>query len=303
MVRYFGSYKINLDETLDIRVGTNPIPDDMWAEYERVTAVLAELHPIISSFECATRNGVALLAEVAALHERVQTNHVRASWHVEFVAEASFALSQRVSNFVSSLSACVDHTRSHLKKTYGKASRQFQAFEADIARLSATQFSFRFIGVLRNYTVHQGIPVSNVNLNATRDAGGAFRLHFVFSVERDAILRNASRKITPDLRREIEALDPYIDLLPLLEQQMEWNRELFGGIIQREQARLLECSRYFKILRERLGFPEDEVWVIWVRDQVRSGPPTSHTPIPFGTLEWITRLLIARGPSSPIPRG
>jgi hypothetical protein len=298
--RYFGSYKINSDETLDARVGEKSIPSEVWDEYQGITRVLIDVHPIVSVYECVTRNGQALFSAIEAIHEEIMTGKAQSNWRTDFVYEVFFTLNQHVANFISSTRAFIDHAEGHLKRTFGENSPEFRNFKQGTAGLYDSHFSYRFLYHIRNYTLHRDLPVSNVNLNGTRDDAGKLKLDITVRLDRDMLLSHFDR-LKDQMRREVEALEPQIDLVPMLREQIDWNRELFLRAAEPWKDGILNCSRYFDTLQRRLGLPADEAWVIWEGERRQNAPPGNYTPIPFGNLERIVRLLLVRGPSSALP--
>jgi hypothetical protein len=131
--RYFGSYKINSDETLDARVGEKSIPSEVWDEYQGITRVLIDVHPIVSVYECVTRNGQALFSAIEAIHEEIMTGKAQSNWRTDFVYEVFFTLNQHVANFISSTRAFIDHAEGHLKRTFGENSPEFRNFKQGTA--------------------------------------------------------------------------------------------------------------------------------------------------------------------------
>lgn len=65
-------------------------------------------------------------------------------------------------NFLTSASALTDHTRNHVRRVYGTHSF-FREYEKEVQRLFLTGLP-RFVGDLRNFTLHYSLPLSKARI-------------------------------------------------------------------------------------------------------------------------------------------
>lgn len=297
-MRYFGSYKIEADESLSATVSTEPIADNVWAAYEKADAALARAYPILSAFECAARNYMRLLEVQWELRDKIDSSLLASSWGPQYVLECFLVMNQHVINFVSSSRSFIEHVEGHLKRTFGPESAEWVGFRDHTRSLYDTHFSYRFVYALRNFAIHRELPLSNAGVTRKRDeASGSFSLVHSFTVDRDGVLERGKDHFNATLRGDLRSQPAEFDLLPLLEEQDQWNRALLKGAIERQGKELKNAHQFLGELKAHLRLPDDEVPVVWEGEE---RPPLRHSPIPFNAIERINRLYEQNGPSWPI---
>lgn len=68
-------------------------------------------------------------------------------------------------NFITSLKVFMEHLENRLRKKYGKDSIQVQKFKKITNRNYDQYFSYRLFIRLRNYSIHYGYPIQNINFS------------------------------------------------------------------------------------------------------------------------------------------
>jgi hypothetical protein len=300
MVYRFGSYKINPDGTMDLKISRDSIRNDVLEEYRNKSRILIDLQPVTIDYDCVSRNRDALFETIIALRNDRQLAHMPLAGAEKFLDDAINRMNQHVNNFLASTRAFIDHAKTRLERRFGGNSPEVSAFKQDTSCLFDSHFSYRFLYSLRDYGTHCDLPVMNANVGAAYDEAGSFRSEVAFMVDRDRILSefNLKRRV----RQDVKLQEPMINLIPLIEEQAEWNRQLFKGMLERQKDNLLESHKYMNILRgilqKNFEVAPDEVPVIWEGSGFPSEGVQRIELIPFAHVERMVRLLMSRGPTS-----
>jgi hypothetical protein len=157
---------------------------------------------------------LAKQAEVLADH--VHLNEVLRSKIV-------LGINRRLRSFLTEFRLFLDHAEAKLKRRYGHQSEQVRAFKAATSRHFDNSFAYRFVYGLRNYAIHEDLPINAISLSGgegefdPEDPASHNRL-FV-GVSRDALL-TSSRGWRAEVKPGLEKLPPNFELEPLIKEAM-----------------------------------------------------------------------------------
>jgi hypothetical protein len=310
--KYFGKFSVTQGGT-GFSFDQNPIEEDELKEYDKIVSLIIDLRVFMLGYECARQNWTALGQAMDGLRQQILSAHFATS-PVDFSLDTLITMNQHIVNYIISSRTFIEHSESHIKRTYGETSQQYLELKAEQSRFYDSHFSYRFNYILRNYIVHRDLPISRAEISITRSStcNDDFTATPVFVINLlDMFNNHVKKKYTKPVRNEffakceeLKARNYELDILPVLADQETWNKELFRWMVMYERERIIECASYMNVLAKMLwdGFQigENEVPVIWeTRDDFRPGDKIGadqrvslrQHPIPFAELTRLQRLL------------
>ena len=140
-------------------------------------------------------------AELSARPMHIYTD----AYHVE--------ANRHIMNYLSSAGAFIDITESQQKPRMGRKSAEWLRLEAFIAQFKLSSFGLRFVLGLRNYALHQHLPLGEFNYAAgLKDGIKNKRLTATFRTK-DLL---TDRMWSKELREEIASKGESIDVYPVI---------------------------------------------------------------------------------------
>ena len=137
-----------------------------------------------------------------------------------------------IMNFLSSIQTFLDHTETKFKRKYGVESIETVRFKKFISNIYDSDFSYRFIYKLRNYTQHCGMPIGDISSHSvginedTKETKES--LHILFN--RDELLENYDGRGT-FVREELKKQQPKFDINSHIDKAMKHVEEIKKEII------------------------------------------------------------------------
>ena len=183
-------------------------------------------------------------------------------------------------NWLNATRLFLDHEQTWLTRRYGKESRELAVFKDAQAAAFDGSLAYRFLYVLRNYTTHCGLPLSQVSLQepSPDDTAQGLSQRIVFSLDRDDLLSrfNWGKHVTPDLR----ALPVTFELLPLIHEAMPHFDAIMETIIRIDIHEAIAAVSAFAPYMERVAAFDDHPCLL----RITPGFNISPMPIPVDTL-------------------
>ena len=257
---------------------------------DSITKVLFEVEPIVYAYEIAANNHREIHDKLAENNAKLEEILNRTMSPNYFLFDCVIAAAQKLTNFLSSTSAFLDHTETLISRTYGDKSSEILAWNHERNTLHSKKFSYRFLYELRNFSQHINIPLSSMNVTGKRGSqDDPLIFETTLLVLRDKLLAESFN--WKSVRPEIESQSKQFDLLPLVDDHFESMQQLCLAAIQLQSSRLQECVRYLETWIRLLKLPVDAIPVIFVGESKSpDNPPSDMEYIPVTQLTRIQKI-------------
>jgi hypothetical protein len=123
-------------------------------------------------------------------------------------------LNRLILNLLSSIRTYLDHSETRLKRSYGNNSDEFLYFKKLTSEAFDSDFAYRFLSKLRNYSQHCGLPSGSISIHSDAE-GDKLTLYLV----RDSLLKQFD-SWGAIVKPELEKQDEKFDILPLIESKV-----------------------------------------------------------------------------------
>lgn len=274
---------------MDFVVHKKNVGADVLVELHEIISVVFNLQPILISLEIIERNHLELIAALEA-HQRT-LNNLATSNEVSIpqALEGVILSGQKISNFLSSASAFLAQTDRQLLILHGEDSPELNMWNERRKNLHASYFSYQFLYELRNYVQHRSLPLSNFNISGERSTENAPMIFKTgITILRDKLFDDGYdwKKI----KKEIQKQHIEFDLLPLTTEYLHCLRQLGLEALKLQNIKLVECARYFEVMRRTLKIPVDAVPVIFVGESInKHEPPSRFEIIPVEQFAYVLK--------------
>jgi hypothetical protein len=279
-IRRFGYFIPQPNGTLDIYVGVHVASEEVLAELHEVVSVVFNLQPIMLAYEVVEKNYREILELIEIYRSRLEGSKPGLPADISITIEGMISFSQKVTNFLSSTSAFLAQAEMQLRRVHGDDSSQLFMWNEKRRSLHASSFSYRFLYELRNFAQHRSIPFSNLNIAGERPSE---ELSMIFKVGiqifRDALLDDGYKwgKLLAEIRQQPQVFD----FLPMASEFLDCLRRLCILAARYQEARLVDCARYFDVVCKTLNIPSGAVPVLFIGEHQKGTPPSRHEIIPM----------------------
>jgi hypothetical protein len=283
-----GYYLMKPDGSMDAKVMGKALDVECIAEFEVVTKVVLDLIPVLRAFEVADLSHRELRVALEEVDGRLRNMFAAPLGGIPLIYDAETLVQQRVMAFLSSAKSFLDHTEATLTRVHGDGSPELRNFKTQTKRLYDENFSYRFMYELRIMSQHVAVPLSIFNVSMHRK-GGTGDLVYESELKLDrAHLLTTWTKWKPVVKRDIEQQLPQFDLLPLLDEELGWLRELCRGEFAARADSIRICLKYLSVLMRNIQPPPGAIPVLWVGESIVPGtPPPASEILP---LEQVSRI-------------
>lgn len=180
------------------------------------------------------------------------------SMRISHIEHMNLNINRYIMNFLSSVRIYLAHQETNLKKKNGKDSQKVKLFEKACNKAYDSNFSYRFLYKLRNYTQHFGMPVGEISLQESLgpDSGD---IHNSIEVKfnRDELLRYD--KWGKKLKSEIQELPTTFKITPHVTVMMKCIEKINFTLIEDDLPNLIKSAEYVKQLitdiKDKSGIP------------------------------------------------
>lgn len=193
-----------------------------------------------------------------------------------------------VFNMLTSYKFFIDSTDRHIKRRFGKESEEIKRFGILTHKFFDDYFSYRFLGKLRDYTVHSGFPINLIPFNAIADyinperMVGSMRLVVV----REEILKEKSY-LKAMVTKDISEMTEDIDVIPLIYELGQLIFKIEKYIYSLHQVYLEESISNLKMFAQKFKNDNNEVSIILNLKQIGRNISIKTITIPFDKIEEI----------------
>jgi hypothetical protein len=153
-------------------------------------------------------------------------------------------------NYLSSIRTFLDHIETKTKRKYGKDSGKSQNFKNITSYFFDTYFPYRFIYKLRNYSLHCGLPIDEVEVSVTKIAEDTFMPEYKIEFDSQELLANYSEwgKVKQDLmlKEKFSIFEIINDMIPIINELWQKIFELFEPELDAAILHLEEETGYLK---------------------------------------------------------
>ena len=258
---------------MDCKVLGKPLDSECVAEFEVITKAVLDLAPLLWAFEAVKLSHREIRVALADVDGRLHNMPVTPLGGIPLLHDAETLVQQRVMAFLSSVKSFLDHTKTALKRIYGETSSELRKFKNHTHDLFDEHFSYRFLDQLRIMSQHVALPISLFNINAQR-MGGECDLVYEIELKLDRVhLSTTWTEWKSLVRKELEKQPPQFDLLPLLDEEVNWLGELCCGVFSARVDSIRTCFAYLITLLRMIQPPPGAIPVLWVGESIAPGVP------------------------------
>jgi hypothetical protein len=284
--RRFGWFIPHSDGSVDVGFRSGPpLSTEIWAEFEELIAVTAELRPFVIDYLSLETNYIALAEierEIAASVQSLPNTFGFGGVQQTFVlAQAQGVLS----NFLAAASAFRDRAGTRLRERYGPESIHSKRLKAAIKSAYDASFAYRLLYNLRNYAQHHDSPLSVIPMHGARQISGEITFTVSLVLKPKEMLR--SNEIQKSFRQELSRESDEIQIVPLVKEYFRLHGAIMKAVIGMQVPRLIELQRYGQVVLTKTGLPPGAVPVIWEGDPQR---PTHLCQFSFDEFAFVQQL-------------
>jgi len=274
--------------TCDSKVLSKPMDDAVRAEFEKITAVISTVRPVMFAAQITQRN----IKTLEEFERKGSAPRSFAGLPSDTLAETAFIQKidacRHISNFLCSFRAFLDHCDSYLCSSYGKQSVERAHFKAETNNQYDTSLPYRLVYKLRNYAQHFSIPISDATITSSMNhKSGTYTLSSKLLLTRDELLRWAE---WGKLRDELAMMPASFEILPLVRAVGVSVHQLCVAVLRPKANDLILCTDYLEKFCTILQLEDHAIPVIWIGEDAGPGfPPKSMNIIPVDELRLILR--------------
>lgn len=293
--RKFAFFAPNDDGTVDITIRPDSLTPEQLEEFENYTDVVFYLQPVVLSIEAVVSNYRDLKAVLAKSEEQLNRENRNPFPSMKRILHGQVFVIQKFNAFLSSATTFLYLAENDLKRKYGQGSNEFSEFNSLRQNLHASNFSYRFLYDLRNFSQHYALPITSLDLHSSRPTlTEDLEIYVELSFQRDKLLASGWNW-KEELRKDIEGQPEQILALPLIDQYLLILMNICLAFALPERERTADAFTYFNALRETLGAPLNADLVTILGGPVQT-PTHDHLNakfevIPIDQLSWIVEKL------------
>lgn len=156
-------------------------------------------------------------------------------------------------NWLSSVRSFLDHNETRIKRKYGDDSQNWKTFQNSCSREYDSNFSYRFLYKLRNYTQHCGFPITQINFESIPDDTDSEKFAYTVWVgcNRDTLLTRFKEWKQP-LKTEIPKLAPLIEINQHIDSMVRSLERINLDNLKQEFSELYQSAIFIKGLFQRV---------------------------------------------------
>ncbi|WP_426960312.1 hypothetical protein [Muricoccus radiodurans] len=298
VLRRFGYYVPRDDGTVDVSVQDGEFTQELWHEFSEVMRIVVALRPLVISY-LALEEDHGELRQVEAIIAQSLEGAPNAFGIVPAMLLPALARAQRhVSNFLGSAATFRDRILKWFATTYRD--------EPEIVGLPPREFSFaydrslayRIMYNLRNYALHQNVPVSLMPITGTRSrSDGSMAMGVRLLLDTGELCGNPKTK--GPVRDELLRLGTSsYEIVPLAAEYMESHARFMRFVLRFHADDLQIAQHYARAVWKGAKLPPRAIPVIWEGEGVPGAEPTTMNchHLAFDELGFM-RLLLDRLPT------
>jgi hypothetical protein len=179
-----------------------------------------------------------------------------------FIASATYLdVNRAMLNLLASVRTYLDHTATNISEKYGKDSENFKNYEKYTKEAYDTNFSYRFLYRLRNYSQHRGLPLDHIKFTAepSKENPKVPFFRMVVGVTRDKALANYDG--WSKVRAELANMPPVIEIEEHIDNYMRGIEKISEQIRIDEFRHLRESAEFLRGLLDRVSGESKQVEV------------------------------------------
>ncbi|CCH00541.1 hypothetical protein FAES_2532 [Fibrella aestuarina BUZ 2] len=182
-------------------------------------------------------------------------------------------------NLLSSVRTYLDHTTTYLKRKYPKDSDQVKVFIKKTNELYDNNFEYRFIGKLRNYAQHCGLPMNGIDISIVLSAENKRQLVIAPLFKMNALI-NDFDEWGSRLKEDFKVINYDLKALKIMAVYYDLMMELNQTVIEIESKALgdsisfLENFKHEYFSAEEIGDSNNTTKCCVLSEIVRGDPNT-----------------------------
>ncbi|CEO41984.1 hypothetical protein [Photobacterium kishitanii] len=267
------------------------LPIAWYKDMREKTNILWQLQNLDLSWRCCHENHRALQQYVES-HKKVLSISSEIHLLTDEVQDAFVKLSQLITNSLVSYTVCLNMCEQYMEKVYTKDNEAFQLWNNFRKELHKDTFEYKFGYVLRNYTQHYGLPVSEIYIST--DSVSLTDIQVFALTEK---LFNGSFKWPSDLESVLQALDSgKVDINLVLIEYLKCVDKVYAGVLRSHIEELSACDMYLSNLCREFKIKSCEYPVVFKGDILQGDEvPKEKEFIPVYILKrmkeiWVEKL-------------
>jgi hypothetical protein len=237
----------------DGRITMKDVRDFCEEEY----AEFSDAHQAMRRFSIDER----LLLMVVQNHEefRALLDSVLKQWQIEkrmdelILENLYLEVNRLLINMLASFTAYLNLTERKLKEQpAGEAT--FERFKKACSAAYDTDFAYRFLYKLRNFSQHYELPIGNIHAGQSLNEDGIQQYKLEITFLPDELLNNDFDSWGQPVRSELECMDEEFDVVPLLDRLIDRLMEIESVVTSVRLADIEPVMAYFEgLLQEVIG--------------------------------------------------
>lgn len=222
------------------------VPEDGWEEFQRICAIAPQLRPVYIDFISACLEGERLMAAPAAFGaELSKASHPMLIGGAKSTAGMAI-LQSAFTSYLAARSAMIDRAKRYLSRTFGNPSPEFDDYVGATRSEYDGHFSYRLFSNLRNFSQHNEMPVSEMNLSGTASEDGGMKLSAEIIISKEKIYQSLlDEGKQPKFRNELLTLpDDNFEIVSIVKEDIASLHRLFYTLCSYHDDKLIQMSEY-----------------------------------------------------------
>jgi hypothetical protein len=180
-------------------------------------------------------------------------------------------------NWLTSMRMFLDHEETQLKRKYGESSSEFAAFKVATRQAYDGVVGYRFAYEFRNYAQHCGLPLNHLVIMAPAVPQTHLKQDTKLLLDRDNLLAEFNN--WKRVKKDLQAMEPRFEMLPLLEGAMSGIRAINRACTEIDLDKALASAPVLASALDRLKDLAGEPMLIRYRGTPQSGMQVSPRPL------------------------
>lgn len=191
-------------------------------------------------------------------------------------------------NYISAVRIFIDHSEVFLNRKYGNQSPQFLELKKILSIFFDNSFAYRFFYKLRNYSLHVGLPINDIQFSSKREReNGKIHGELEIMFNREKLLSNFDGW-GAIVKQDLKKMKEQFEVMPLVSEISQNIREINRNIELLHKEELIKAATFITDLTQHQQIEDCEIVIAYNFLDTEEGSPSHQSLlIPFETIDLI----------------